>query len=380
MSGDTDIRGQLAAARRVVVKVGSAQVTADGAGLAHERIRDWSEQIDALWRSGVQVLLVSSGAVAEGVHRLGGGSRPETIVGLQAAAAVGQMGLIQAWERAFAVHERQTALILLTREDLADRERYLNARATLTQLWNLGVVPVVNENDTVATEEIKVGDNDTLAALVTNLLQADALVILTDQGGLYTADPRTSDDAVLVSEASALDPMLADYAGARGGRIGIGGMATKLGAARLAARSGAHTLIASGREPRVIHRLLAGEPLGSLLFAKERPLDARKRWIADQLKPRGALILDEGATRALKERGVSLLPVGVVAVEGEFQRGDLVRLLDPERQTVAQGLANYSADEARRLQGVGSSRIEAVLGYSNEEELVHRDNLVVLSR
>lgn len=364
--------------RRVVVKIGSAQVTEPGLGLAHQRIAAWCSQIEALVQQGTQVLLVSSGAVAEGCHRLGLTQRPSAMAELQAAAAVGQMGLIQAYEAAFAEHQRHTALVLLTGEDLSDRQRYLNARAALQALWRLGVVPVINENDTVATDEIRFGDNDTLAALVTNLVQADALIILTDQGGLHTGDPRQQADAKLISFAEANDPSLDAYVATGVGGFGRGGMLTKLRAARLAARAGAHTFIANGSEVDILPRLMAGVEIGTLLSASEAPLDARKRWIADQLQARGDLTLDEGACSALAKRGVSLLPVGVTAVAGDFGRGDLVRLLDSSGRLLGQGLVNYASADARQLLGTASNAIEAKLGYRNEDELVHCDNLVLL--
>lgn len=364
--------------QRVVVKIGSAQVTEPGLGLAHQRISAWCAQIDALMRQGIEVLLVSSGAVAEGCHRLGLAQRPSAMAELQAAAAVGQMGLIQAYETAFAKHERHPALILLTGEDLSDRQRYLNARAALQALWKLGVVPVINENDTVATDEIRFGDNDTLAALVTNLVQADALIILTDQGGLHTGDPRQQADAQLINFAQASDPSLDAYVATGVGGFGRGGMLTKLRAARLAARAGAHTFIANGSEVDVLPRLMAGAELGTMLGASEAPLDARKRWIADQLQACGDVTLDVGAAAALAKRGVSLLSVGVTAVSGDFDRGDLVRLLDSSGRPLGQGLVNYSSVDARQLIGIASSAIEAKLGYRNEDELVHCDNLVLL--
>ncbi|MEQ8857682.1 MAG: glutamate 5-kinase [Pseudomonadales bacterium] len=378
-SSEEQNRQQLGRARRVVVKIGSALLTDPGTGLARNRIGVWCEDIHRQLLADRQVLLVSSGAVAEGVARLGLGSRPATIHGLQAAAAVGQMGLVEAYEKAFSAHARRTAMVLLTHDDLADRQRYLNARATLTTLLDLGVIPVINENDTVATDEIRFGDNDTLAALVCNLLQADLLVILTDTEGLYRRDPRDDPSAPLVPWADANDAGLDGMVGETRGELGRGGMVTKLKAARIAARSGANTVIASGREPDVLARILAGESVGTLLSASILPMDARKRWIAGQLRPKGDLVLDAGAVAALNSRGVSLLPVGVVAVHGRFSRGDLVRCVDAEGRVVAQGLVNYSSDEAERLKGAASSEIGARLGFRLEPELVHRDNLVMLS-
>lgn len=371
-------RERLGLARRVVVKIGSALLSDPETGLARQHIRVWCEEIHRLLGSDRQILLVSSGAVAEGVARLGLKTRPSTVHGLQAAAAVGQMGLVQAYEQAFAAHGRHTAMVLLTHDDLADRQRYLNARSTLNTLLDLGVIPVINENDTVATDEIRFGDNDTLAALVSNLLQADLLIILTDTDGLYEQDPRRVADAPLVTWADAADARLDAMVGGSAGALGRGGMLTKLRAARIAARSGANTVIAGGRSPEVLRRILAGEAVGTLLTASILPLDARKRWIAGHLRPKGDLVLDAGAVSAVTSRGVSLLPVGVVAVRGKFARGDLVRCVDASGRVVGQGLVNYSSDEATRLAGASSAEISGRLGYCLEPELVHRDNLVVL--
>ena len=368
----------IAEARRLVVKVGSSLVTNDGRGLDHARLARWAEQIAALARQGRQVVLVSSGAIAEGIQRLGWSRRPHALNELQAAAAVGQMGLIEAYERGFGAHGLRSAQILLTHADLADRERYLNARSTLRTLLELGVIPIINENDTVTTEEIKVGDNDTLGALVANLIEADALIILTDQTGLYSADPRKNPDAEFIHEAVAGDPRLEAMAGGAGTGIGTGGMLTKILAARRAARSGAHTVIASGREDRVLERLAAGEAIGTQLVARQAPLAARRQWLADHLQVRGRLHIDAGAARALSEQGKSLLPIGVIEVQGEFQRGEVVACIDPEGRDIARGLVNYSADEARRIARQPSGRIEALLGYIDEPELIHRDNLVLL--
>ena len=370
-------RRQVADARRVVVKIGSSLLTDPESGLARADIEGWCDQLVALSSEGRQPLIVSSGAVAEGVSRLGWPGRPADLPGLQAAAAVGQMGLVQAYESAFARHGRHTAIVLLTHEDLADRERYLNARSTLTHLLGLGVIPVVNENDSVATDEIRFGDNDTLAALVASLLAADLLVVLTDVDGLHERDPRSSPDAGRLEYAEATDSGLDALAG-EGGALGRGGMITKIRAARTAARSGAHTVIANGRSPGVLNRILAGEPEGTLLAATVLPLVARKRWIAGQLKPRGELVVDAGAAEAMRERGVSLLPVGVVAVRGKFVRGDVVRCVTESGEAVAQGLVNYSSAEAERLAGAATDRIAGILNYVEEPELMHRDNLVIL--
>ena len=365
-------------ARRIVIKVGSSLVTADGRGLDHAALSRWAGQIAVLAEQGKQVVLVSSGAIAEGIARLGWNKRPHAVNELQAAAAVGQMGLVQAYESIFRTHGLHAAQVLLTHEDLADRTRYLNARSTLRTLLELRVVPIINENDNVATDEIRLGDNDTLGALVTNLIEADCLIILTDQTGLFTADPRRDTSATLVAEAHAGDPELERMAGGAGSSIGTGGMLTKILAAKRAARSGAHTVICSGREDNVLLRLAAGEAIGSQLIAQQAPLAARRQWLADHLQVRGRLVLDMGALKALRENGKSLLPVGVQAITGEFERGEVVALLDGDGNEIARGLANYSASEARRIMGKPSSEIETVLGYMDEPELVHRDNLVVL--
>jgi glutamate 5-kinase len=368
----------LATARRLVVKVGSSLVTDQGHGLDHAALAQWAGQIAELARRNRQVLLVSSGAVAEGMQRLGWTKRPSQLHDLQAAAAVGQMGLVQAYESCFATHGLRAAQILLTHEDLADRTRYLNARSTLRTLLDLGVIPVINENDTVATDEIKFGDNDTLGALVTNLVEADALVILTDQPGLFTRDPRRYADATLVCEGQAGDPQLEQMAGGAGSHIGSGGMLTKIRAAKRAARSGAHTVIASGRETDVLLRLTDGEMIGTQLIAQTPTLAARKQWLADHLQVRGRLTLDAGAVRALAQDGKSLLPIGVSEVSGEFERGEVVTCVDPEGREIARGLVNYGAAEARRLLRAPTHEIEARLGYIDEPELIHRDNLVLL--
>ena len=368
----------LASAKRIVVKVGSSLVTNDGKGLDHAALARWAEQIAQLVQSGRQVVLVSSGAIAEGLQRLGWSKRPKALHELQAAAAVGQMGLVQAYESVFRQHGLHAAQVLLTHEDLADRTRYLNARSTLLGLLDLHVVPVINENDTVSTDEIKLGDNDTLGALVTNLIEADCLVILTDQQGLYTADPRKYSDAKFVHEARAGDPELERMAGGAGSSVGTGGMLTKILAAKRAARSGAHTLIASGREQNVLLRLAQGELIGTQLIAEEAALAARKQWMADHLQLRGRLVLDDGAAKALAGGGKSLLPVGVKLVQGEFERGEVIACVDSQGLEIARGLVNYSAAEARRIAGKPSSEIESLLGYVDEPELIHRDNLVRL--
>ena len=368
----------IAQANKIVAKVGSSLVTNDGQGLDRQAVAHWAKQIAALRAQGKLVVLVSSGAIAEGMARLGWPKRPTSMHELQAAAAVGQMGLAQAYEEAFASHQLRTAQILLTHEDLADRQRYLNARSTLLALLRLGVVPIVNENDTVATDEIAVGDNDTLGALVTNLIEADALIILTDQKGLYEADPRKDPQARFVSHGKAGDPSLEVMAGGSGSGIGKGGMLTKILAAKRAARSGAHTIIASGREENVMVRLAAGECIGSELRADTPVLSARKQWMADHLRLRGKLNLDPGAVNALKGEGKSLLPVGVREIEGDFEPGDVVACVDTHGKECARGLTNYSSADARRIMGQPSSKIEDILGRVGETELIHRDNLISL--
>jgi glutamate 5-kinase len=373
-----DMRDKVTGARRWVVKIGSALLTADGRGLDRVAMEVWVEQMVALRAAGVELVLVSSGAVAAGMSRLGWTVRPSAIHELQAAAAIGQMGLVQAWESSFAVHGAHTAQILLTHDDLSDRKRYLNARSALRTLVKLGAIPVINENDTVVTDEIRFGDNDTLAALVANLVEADLLVILTDRDGMFDADPRHNPDAQLISEARADDPALDLVAGGVGGALGRGGMQTKLRAARLAARSGAHTVIVGGMLEQVLARLKAGESLGTLLTPERGPLAARKQWLAGHLQTRGSLTLDEGAERALTVGRKSLLPVGVMAVTGNFRRGEMVLCLAVDGREIARGLANYSALEARKVMGRGSEAIQGLLGYVDEPELVHRDNLILV--
>ncbi len=366
-------------ARRWVVKVGSSLLTNDGAGLDTSLIDGWAEQMAALCREGAEVVLVSSGAVSEGIKRLGWRRRPHALHELQAAAAVGQMGVIQAYESAFQGQGVRTAQVLLSHDDLADRQRYLNARSTLRTLLNLGVVPVINENDTVAVEEIRFGDNDTLAGLVANLIEADILVILTDQEGMYDRDPNRYPDAKLIREAQAGDPVLEQQAASGGvGKWGRGGMLTKVRAARHAARSGTPTLIASGRRGGVLQAIARGEEVGTLILPAQAPLDARKRWLAGQLQVRGRFILDDGAVKVLRESGSSLLPIGVKAVEGGFARGEVVACVDGQGNEIARGLVNYNAEEARKIMGRPSRDIEAILGYVDEPELIHRDNMVMM--
>jgi glutamate 5-kinase len=369
-------RQQITAAKRWVVKIGSALLTNEGRGLAKESIGHWVDQLAELRRNGCEIVLVSSGSVAEGMTRLGWYKRPHALHELQAAAAVGQMGLVQAYESHFQRHGLHTAQILLTHEDLADRQRYLNARSTLRSLLALGVIPVINENDTVATDEIRFGDNDTLAALVANFCEADLMVILTDQQGLFDKDPRQHADAKLISVGQAGDPALEAIAGGAG-KFGMGGMLTKVRAAARAARSGAATVIASGSEPEILLRLGRGEDLGTLLLSDDEPLLARKQWLAGQLKVKGKLFIDQGAVRVLCEQGRSLLPVGLTAVDGQFRRGELVACIGPDGSEVARGLVNYNVDESRRLIGKSTDQIESILGYVDESELIHRDDMVI---
>lgn len=370
-------RQTLAHSKRWVVKIGSALLTNDGQGLNREAMSDWVKQMVTLRRAGVEVVIVSSGAVAEGIKRLGWTSRPKEVYALQAAAAIGQMGLAQAWESLFASDDIMTAQVLLTHEDLANRERYLNARTTLNFLLEQGVIPIINENDTVATDEIRLGDNDTLGALVANLVDADVLTILTDQQGLFTADPRSNPDAQLLHQVKVSDPSIVAMASPTGGALGRGGMATKVRAAQRAAKSGTVTLIASGRVDDVLVALHKGTLLGTFFEPDVDPVPARKQWLGSQLQVRGALMLDEGAVNALTHQGKSLLPVGVLEVLGNFARGEMVRCLDTQGVEVARGLVNYAAHECHQLKGHPSSDIEQVLGYIDEDCLIHRDNLVI---
>jgi glutamate 5-kinase len=365
-------------ARRIVVKVGSSLVTNEGRGLDETAIGEWCRQMAQLVTAGKrEVIMVSSGAIAEGMKRLGWSSRPHEIHELQAAAAVGQMGLAQIYETKLRQNGMASAQVLLTHADLADRERYLNARSTLLTLLGLGVLPVINENDTVVNDEIKFGDNDTLGALVANLVEADALVILTDQKGLYTADPRKHPQASFVHEARAGDPALEAMAGGAGSSLGKGGMITKILAAKRAAGSGASTVIAWGREPDALLRLAQGEAIGTLLIAPTHKQQARKQWMADHLQLRGSVCIDEGAIRKLRDEGKSLLPIGMLSIEGEFSRGDVIAVCDSKGQEIARGLANYASAEARLLCRKPSSDFESLLGYAAEPEMIHRDNLVL---
>jgi glutamate 5-kinase len=365
-------------ASRIIVKVGSSLVTNEGRGLDHSAIARWAAQIASLRALGKEVVLVSSGAIAEGMLRLHFSARPTDIHELQACAAVGQMGLAQIYETSFRAHGLGTAQVLLTHADLADRERYLNARSTLTTLLRLGVVPIINENDTVVTDEIKFGDNDTLGALVANLIEADALVILTDQHGLFSADPRKDPQARLIEEAQAGEASLEEMAGGAGSSIGRGGMLTKVLAAKRAARSGAHTIIAWGREDNVLVRLAEGEPIGTQLTAPTARLTARRQWMVDHLHTAGEVVLDAGAVQKLTKEGKSLLPIGVIKVNGQFRRGEVITCLDEDGRVVARGLTNYTGSEARLIMRRSSAEIEGILGYMEGPELIHRDNMVLL--
>jgi glutamate 5-kinase len=363
--------------RRIIVKVGSALVTNNGTGLCNEFIADCVRQIALLHHSGRQIILVSSGAIAAGMQRLGWGKRPQEMHALQAAAAVGQMGLTQAYESVFSSHNLKSAQILLTHDDLADRTRYLNARTTINTLLELGVVPIINENDTVVTDEIRFGDNDTLGALVANLVESEVLIILTDQQGLYSSDPRLNPEATLISEGNAENKYFESIAGGAGSAISKGGMITKVMAAQRAARSGAHTLIVGGRETDALLRAASGEVIGTFLQASKSPLAARKQWMADHLRVTGSVTLDEGAVEALR-CGKSLLPIGVREVEGNFSRGSVIACLDSGKREIARGLANYPDNDVKKIAGHSSHQIEALLGYMDESELIHRDNMVLL--
>ncbi|MGI9326837.1 MAG: glutamate 5-kinase [Pseudomonadales bacterium] len=379
MSAEVPQRTALAPGDCLVLKVGSALLTHSSTGLARERIEAWAAQIAELCDAGIRVVVVSSGAVAEGCVRLGLTERPRRLHRLQAAAAVGQVGLTHAYEHAFAAHKRHAAMVLLTHDDLSNRVRYLNARTTLTTLLDLGVVPIVNENDTVATDEIRFGDNDTLAAMVANLLQAELLLILTNQQGLHTKDPIEDPLAPLLPWVSLADPALDSFAGDSGGEFGRGGMITKIQAARTAANSGARTVIADGMAEQVITRVAAAESLGTLLTDERGRRAARKGWILSHRRTAGEITVDAGAETALQNRGVSLLPVGAVAVQGEFSRGDLVRLVSETGRVLGQGLVNYSSAEVRSLLGHSSDQIVGILGYCNEDELINRDNMALHS-
>ncbi len=364
-------------AKRWVVKIGSALLTQDGKGLDYPAIQAWAEQIVTLKQQGIEIILVSSGAVAEGMSRMGWKQRPKTLYELQAAASIGQMGLIQAYESNFSRHNYHSAQILLTHDDLENRRRYLNARNTLCTLLKLDTIPIVNENDSISYDEIQLGDNDTLGALVANLIDADLFIILTDQDGLFDQDPRSNPDAKLISEARANDESLLSFAGSAGTVQGTGGMLTKVTAAQRAAQSGCPTIIASGREPKVLERIHAKEPLGTLLLADTSRLAARKQWLAGQLKSRGNVYLDQGAVTALQQTGKSLLAVGVTKIEGDFQQGDMVSCLNASGRVIAKGLINYASNEAELIKGKSSHEFKQQLGFTDRPELIHRNNLVL---
>ena len=366
-------------AKRLVIKIGSALLTNNGSGLDRAASDGWVEQINQLLTAGKEIVLVSSGSVAEGIVRLGWKQRPDSIHELQAAAAVGQMGLIQTYESSFQRFDRLTAQILLDHDDLASRQRYLNARSALQTLISLNVIPIVNENDTVVTDEIRFGDNDSLAALVANLIDADLLVILTDKDGLYSANPDVNSDATLISEAMASDTSLDALAGGSASGLGRGGMVTKLQAARLAERSGCSTVIVGGSNNNIISAVADGENVGTLLTASQQPIAARKQWLAGHLQVKGQLLLDAGAVKVLTGQGRSLLAVGVTDVLGHFTRGDLVSCIDSNGQEIARGLVNYNSDEARRIKGQSTEAIADILGYLEDDELIHRDNMVINS-
>lgn len=362
--------------KRWVIKIGSSLLTADGKGLDPNAMQNWVEQMIALRNQGIELIIVSSGAVAAGMSKLGWETRPKEMHQLQAAAAIGQMALVQAWENCFDKFNCQAAQILLTHDDLSDRKRYLNARSTLRALVDLDIIPVINENDTVVTDEIRFGDNDTLAALVANLVEADLLVILTDRDGMFDADPRTNPDAKLIYEAKASDTHLDEVAGGAG-NLGRGGMQTKLRAARFAARSGTNTVIVGGTIPQVITRLQQGERLGTLLTPDHSPITARKQWIAGHLQVKGKVTLDNGAITALIQSHKSLLPVGVKKIEGDFRRGEMVACVNAEGVEIARGLINYNASDAQKIIGLSSDEIENALGFINDAELIHKDNLII---
>lgn len=370
-------RNRLTVSHRWVVKIGSSLLTAGGRGLDKSAIASWVDQIAQLRVLGVEVVLVSSGAVAEGMSRLGLTQRPGSVHELQAAAAVGQMGLVQAYEAGFQRHNLHAAQILVTHDDLSDRKRYLNARSTLLSLLDMGVIPVVNENDTVVTDEVRFGDNDTLGALIANLIEADVLVILTDQSGMFDKDPRQHENAQLINEVRANDPTLSHMATGAGSALGRGGMATKVRSAVLAARSGAFTVIVGGDIPNVLLKVRDGEQIGTLMIPDQEPIAARKQWLAGHLQMKGRLELDEGAVNVIEKEGCSLLPVGVKVVEGQFRRGEVVECVDSMGNRVACGMVNYDAEEARQIAGKSSDKIESILGYVDQQELIHRDNLVI---
>jgi glutamate 5-kinase len=369
---------ELGLSKRWVIKIGSSLVTNNGRGLNTTQIQNWADQINELIQSGKEVVIVSSGAIAEGMSRLGWATRPEALHELQAAAAVGQMGLVQAYETALAKHNLHSAQVLLTHDDMMDRRRYLNAKTTLRKLLELKTIPVVNENDTISTEEIELGDNDTLASLVANLVEADLMIILTDVEGLYSSNPKDKPNAKLIEEINVNDPALEKYAGHSKGEFGRGGMKTKILAAKRAARSGACTWIANGEEKDILKKITMGEKYGTRILAETEPLNARKQWIANHLKAKGALVIDSGASKVISKSGKSLLAVGVSKVKGDFERGDVVKCVDSKGAEIALGLINYNALETKKIIGKPSNEIYQILGFVGEPELIHRDNLVLL--
>ncbi|MBL1143158.1 MAG: glutamate 5-kinase [Proteobacteria bacterium] len=373
----TEERQKIKNTQRWVVKIGSALLTDNGCGLKHDVLDNWVSQIAELNKRGIEIVLVSSGAVAEGVSRLGWKRRPNVVHELQAAAAVGQMGLIHAYEVCFQKYDKHTAQILLTHDDVANRARYLNARTSMNTLLKLGVIPIVNENDTVATDEIRFGDNDTLAGLVANLIDAELLVLLTDQKGLYNADPRVDSNAKLIEQAEASDKSLESFAG-EGGSLGRGGMRTKLKAAVVAMKSGTQTVIASGSDESILLKIANGETVGTLLTTAEESLQAKKQWLANQAHLQGTVTLDDGAVTALKKNGKSLLPVGIKSVAGEFKRGEIVSCVDNGGNEIARGLTNYDSVQTKLIIGKSTKEIQELLGQIEEDELIHRDNLILI--
>lgn len=363
-----------------VIKAGSSLITNHGRGLDQDFISRWAEQVVALRKRNIQCVLVSSGAVAEGLSRLNILERPSALHDLQAAAAVGQMGLIQSYEAQFQKHNIHTAQILLTHDDLSDRQRYLNARSTIKSLLSLDVIPIINENDSIAIDEIRFGDNDTLAALTANLIDAEQLIILTDQNGMYSADPNKDKSATLIEEAHAGDPaLLAMASSGSAGKFGRGGMQTKVLAAKRAAMSGTVTTIAGGSVENILLRIADKDRgTGTRLLPDIEPLAAKKQWLAGHLQVKGTLILDDGAKNALVNKGKSLLPIGVTQSHGNFKRGEAVICLDTGGHKIAQGLINYNSEETQLIIGEPSHHIEKKLNYVDDLELIHRDNLVLI--
>ncbi len=371
-----DGQRQLKACKRIVVKIGSSLLTANGQGLDLEAISHWAKQIVDLHHAGHEMILVTSGAVAEGMVRMKLPHRPTDLPSLQACAAIGQMGLIQTWSSVLDRHHIKTAQVLLTHDDLTDRRRYLNSCDALQQLIDWHVIPVINENDTVSTDEIRFGDNDTLAAMVAGQVHADLLIILTDQQGMFDADPRSNPEAKLLSTVRALDETLFEMAGGSG-TLGTGGMLTKVRAARLAAKSGCPTLIASGESDRVLARLMAGELLGTLFITDDDRMTAHQQWLAAHLQTAGRLVIDDGAVNAIKTQHRSLLPVGVKAIEGHFDRGDVVECVDRQGKRIAVGRVNFSSRSAELVKGLASDKVYQVLGEARSLEMIHRNHMAI---